>query len=93
MLNTPLAALVILAVVVVVNASLLFGHYLPSIRNSAAPSSPALKTETTRSTPERTLQRTLERSGAEATEERSRPASTPGTRTTPTATATATATP
>jgi hypothetical protein len=63
MLNTPLAVLVVLAVVVVVNASLLFGHYLPSIRNPAAPSSPALRTETTRSTPETTLERT----GAEAT--------------------------
>jgi hypothetical protein len=89
MLNTPLAVLVVLAVVVVVNASLLFGHYLPSIRNPAAPSSPALRTETPRSTPETTLERT----GAEATEERSRPASTHGARTTPTATATATATP
>jgi cytoskeletal protein RodZ len=87
-LNTPLAVLVVLVVVVVVNVSLLFGHYLPSIGNPAAPSSPAPRTETTRSTPETTLERT----GAEATEERSRPASAPGARTTPTATGTPTAT-
>ena len=89
MLNTPLAVLVVLALVVVINVSVLFGYYLPSIRNPAAPSTLALRTETTKSTPESTLER---RTGAEATEERSRPASTPGARSTPTATATSTAT-
>jgi hypothetical protein len=88
MLNTPMAVLVVLVLegVVAVNASLFFGHYLPSLRTPTAPSSaPALTTEHTRSAPMRT---TVEEENPEATEEQTQPATTPEVTTTATASAT-----
>ena len=42
MLNTPIAVLAVLAVVVAVNAFLFFGYYLPRLEGTAPPtSSPA----------------------------------------------------
>jgi hypothetical protein len=42
MLNSPMAVLVVLAVVVAVNAFLFFGYYLPNITSPGAPiSTPA----------------------------------------------------
>jgi cytoskeletal protein RodZ len=87
-LNTPIAVLVVLVVVVVVNASLYFGHFFPADKSPASSPSPALRTEST-SAPKRT---TLERTDHEATEERVRPATTPGAKATSTATSTSTAT-
>ena len=57
MLNTPMAVLVVLVVVVAVNAFLFFGHYLlcpASGPPTAASSAPTLTTERTRSAPMRT---------------------------------------
>ena len=87
MLNTPMAVLVVLVVVVAVTASLFFGHYLPSLRTPTAPSSaPTLTTERTRSAPLRT---TKEKTDPEATEEHTQPATTSEVTTTATPTATA----
>jgi hypothetical protein len=86
MLNAPITVLVVLVVVVAVNASLFFGHYLPSLRTPTAPSSaPTLTTEPS-SAPMRT---TIEGEDPEATEEQTQPATTPEVTTTATATATA----
>jgi hypothetical protein len=90
MLNAPITVLVVLVVVVAVNASLFFGHYLPSLRTPTAPTSaPTLTTEGTRSAPLRT---TKEKTDPDATEEHTQPATTPEVTTTATATATASAT-
>ena len=91
MLNTPLAVLVALFVVVAVNAFLFVGHYLPSVRTpTASPSAPTLTTERTRSAPMRT---TVEKTVPEATEEQTQPATTPEVTTTATATASPTGSP
>ena len=90
MLNTPMAVLVGLGGVVAVNASLLFGHYLPSLRTPTAPTSaPTLTTEPS-SAPMRT---TIEGEDPEATEEQTQPATTPEVTTTTTATASPTGSP
>jgi len=47
MLSTPLGVLAVVAVIVAVNAFLLFGYYLPRLQNPAAPiSSPAPRSAT-----------------------------------------------
>ncbi len=53
-LNTPMAVLVVLAIVVTVNVFLFFGCYLPAVTGPAAPSPPAPRTELTTSAPEAT---------------------------------------
>jgi len=83
MFNTPVAGLVVLAVVVAINAYLFFGYYLPGV--SSPTSTPAPRTERTNS-PETTA---VERTAPETTEERVRPTTTPAPKTTATATATA----
>jgi hypothetical protein len=53
-LNTPIAVLAVMGVVVALNGFLFFGYYLPRMTNSMAPASPQIE----RTPPSTTVERT-----------------------------------